>query len=177
MILVHWITVVLIGLAVAAGLGREWLEGDLLRHQLLDLHRLLGLGVLGLSLARLALSRAFGAAKVNEHPTPVIGRAAAIGHGALYLALVVVPLLGWAQWSASGKTMALFAVLPVPALLGHDHDLADTLAQAHQVLAWLFLALICRPRSRRPLAPLPPARPGPGAPCSLAVSFFPRPDS
>lgn len=138
----HWITVVLVVLAVAAGLGQDWLEGDLLRHRLLDIHRLLGLGVLGLSLVRLALSRAFGAANVNEHPTPFIGLAAAVGHGALYLALVVVPLLGWAQWSASGKTMALFAVLPVPALLGHDHDLAEILAQAHQVLAWLFLALI-----------------------------------
>ena len=138
----HWITVVLIGLAVAAGLGREWLEGDLVRQRLLDLHRLLGLGVLGLSLARLAMSRALGAAKVNEHPTPVVGLAAAMGHGALYLALLVVPLVGWAQWSASGKTMTLFGVLPVPILLGRDRDLAETLSQAHQVLAWMFLALI-----------------------------------
>lgn len=48
MILVHWITVVLIALAVAVALGREWLDGDLVRQRLLDLHLLLGLGVLGL---------------------------------------------------------------------------------------------------------------------------------
>ena len=141
-ILVHWITVVLIVLAVAAVVGREWLDGDLVRQRLLDLHRLLGLGLLGLSLGRLVLSRALGAAKVNEHPTPVVGLAAAMGHGALYLALVAVPLLGWAQWSASGKSMALFNFLHVPALLGRDRDLAESLAQAHQVVAWLFLALI-----------------------------------
>jgi cytochrome b561 len=141
-ILVHWITAVLIALAVAVALGREWLDGDLVRQRLLDLHRLLGLGVLGLSVSRLVLSRAFGAAKVNEHSTPVIGLMAAMGHGALYLALVVVPLLGWAQWSASGKAMTLFGILPIPALLGRNRDLAETLAQAHQVVAWLFLGLI-----------------------------------
>lgn len=141
-ILLHWLTAVLVALAVTTVLGREWLDGDVARQRLLDLHRLLGLGVLGLSVGRAVLSRALGAPRVNEHPTPLLARATAVGHGMLYLALVAVPLLGWAQWGASGKSMSLLGALSIPPLLGHDRDLAETLVQAHELLAWLLLALI-----------------------------------
>lgn len=141
-ILLHWLTAVLVAFAVTTVLGREWLESDVARQRLLDLHRLLGLGVLGLSVGRAVMSRALGAARVNEHPTPLLARMTTVGHGTLYLALVAVPLLGWAQWGASGKSMTLFGALSIPPLLGHDRDLAETLAQAHEFLAWLLLALI-----------------------------------
>lgn len=141
-ILLHWLTALLVTLAVLLVLGREWLEGDAIRQRVLDLHRLFGLGLLAIAAGRLVLSRALGAAKVNGDLPAPFPHAAALSHGALYLLLVTLPLLGWLQWSASGKAMWLFGALPVPALIGHDRDLAETLSQWHEGVAWALIALI-----------------------------------
>lgn len=141
-VVLHWLTAILVGAAVLIVLGREWLDGDAARRELLDLHRMLGLGVLTITTARVVASRALGAAKVNGDLPGPYARAAALSHGALYLLLLTLPVLGWAQWSASGKAMQLFGVLPIPALIGHDRELAETLGQWHEVTAWTLVAVV-----------------------------------
>lgn len=141
-ILLHWLTAILIALAVTLVIGREWLDGEPSRLWLLDLHRLLGLGVLGLALSRLVLRPVLGTAQVNRDlPSPLVWLAG-LSHGGLYLLLVALPLLGWAQWSASGKAMRLFGVFSVPALFGPDRDLAEILAGWHERIAWLLIGLV-----------------------------------
>lgn len=141
-IVLHWLTAALVALGVVAVLGHEWSDSDAWRHRLLDAHRLLGLAVLAVAALRLPLSRGLGAGRVNAGlPKPFAG-AAALSHAALYLLLVATPLLGWAQWSASGKTMRLFAGLPVPALLAPDRGLAEWLGSSHQAAAWSLLAVV-----------------------------------
>ncbi len=137
----HWLGFVLVALSVTLLVGRESLDDESVRHWLLDSHRLLGLSLLGLTLTRLALRPLLGTARVNAALPPLLGRLASLSHGGLYLLLLTLPLLGWAQWSASGKVMHLFGVLSVPPLLAPDRGLAETLASWHQGLAWALIGL------------------------------------
>jgi len=140
-IVFHWLTVVLLAVAVAAVLGHEWSDGGAARQRLLDLHRLIGLGLLAIVPVRAALRRVLGGVASNAALPAPMALLAAVSYGALYLLLLAVPLLGWAQWSASGRAMQLFAIFNVPALIGHDRELAETLAQWHTTVAWLLLSL------------------------------------
>lgn len=141
-IALHWLTVILVTTAVLLVVGRDWLDGDVARQRYLDLHRLVGLSVLAITATRAVVNRVVGAATVHRELPPLFARPAAASHGVLYLLMLTLPLLGWAQWSASGKAMQLFGVLPVPALLGHDRDLAETLSQWHEIAAWTLVALV-----------------------------------
>jgi cytochrome b561 len=67
--------------------------------------------------------------------------ASRVTHGLIYTALVAMPLIGWAQSCAAARHLKLFGS-PFPALVGHDRDLADTLAAWHENVGWAFLALI-----------------------------------
>ena len=59
----------------------------------------------------------------------------------MYLAMISLPLLGWAQSSARARHFKLFDVT-LPSLLPHDPDFADVLADWHETLAWVFLGFI-----------------------------------
>lgn len=143
-ILLHWLTAILIALGVTLILGREWIDEEPSRQWLLDVHRFLGLSVLGLALTRMVLRPLLRTSQVNRGLPPLLARLAGLSHGGLYLLLVALPLLGWAQWSASGKPMRLFGVFSVPTLFGFgpDRDLAEALGDWHAGLAWLLIALV-----------------------------------
>ena len=128
-------------------LRSPWLaaiDGEPSRQWLLDLHRFFGLSVLGLALTRMVLRPLLRTSQVNRGLPPLLARLAGLSHGGLYLLLVALPLLGWAQWSASGKPMQLFGRLSVPPLFGFgpDRDSAEALGNLHAGLAWLLIALV-----------------------------------
>jgi cytochrome b561 len=62
-------------------------------------------------------------------------------HLLIYLCLVAMPLLGWAQSSARARHFKLFDV-PIPSLVHHDADLAERLGTWHAQLGWVLLGLI-----------------------------------
>lgn len=139
-IALHWLTLAALLLAVVLILAREGFDGRALRSWLLDGHRHLGLLVLGLLLARLAV-------RLLRHPLAAIGAhspaaraTAAAVHVALYLLLAAVPLLGWASSNAHGQDPH-FLGIPLPALVAADDDLADTLQLWHARAAWSLLML------------------------------------
>jgi cytochrome b561 len=141
-IALHWGTALIGAAVVALILLREQAEGKLLRAWLLEGHRAFGAMVLALTLARLAV-------RVRHHPLPELVAAAtahriAIGamHVALYALLVAVPLLGWVLSSARGQEVSLFGLMALPRLVGRDADLADTLCDAHEWVAWFLIAAV-----------------------------------
>jgi len=141
-IALHWFTLAALVMGVAAILLREIAEGRLLRLELLNLHRSVGLLVLLVSGARLALRKNVGR-PAPAHGTPRVMRLiATISHGALYLLLLVLPVLGWALTSAHGQRASLFGLIPLPPLTSGDPDLADTLANFHVWASWTLLALV-----------------------------------
>jgi len=65
-----------------------------------------------------------------------------ITHGLLYLALVAVPLLGWANASSRGWSVKLLGVLPYPNILPVGSSVGHEMGDIHGYLAWVLFALI-----------------------------------
>ncbi len=69
-------------------------------------------------------------------------RLAKVGHGVLYLLMVIVPFAGWWVSDTSRIPFKLYWAVPVPDLLAADRDLSEFAATAHGVLAELLLFVI-----------------------------------
>jgi cytochrome b561 len=141
-IALHWGSAALLLVAVAAILVHQRVEDTALRSVLMTLHRQAGLGVLLVLGWRLALRARVGLADHSGGMPLAMHLAAQAAHLALYAVLLAVPLLGWASCSAHGVPLRLFGVLPLPALVGDDPDLADTLSDWHLWAAWTMLGLV-----------------------------------
>lgn len=139
-IALHWLTLAALLLGVALVLVREAFDGRALRYWLLEGHRHLGLLVLGLLIARLAVRFARHRLPAIDSSSPLARAAAGATHAALYLLLAAVPILGWMSSSAQGHDVR-FLGLSLPALVEASEDLADTLQQWHANAAWTMLAL------------------------------------
>lgn len=137
----HWLTALCLAVAAALILTRDEVDGRSLRMWLLEGHRHFGLFVLLLFLARVAFRFRVGKLPSEGNASALIRLAAGTTHMALYLLLLVQPLLGWALSNAEGKPVHFFGIT-LPALVASDDDLADNLTVWHQDVAWVLLALI-----------------------------------
>lgn len=138
----HWITF----LALLAGYGLIWWRDGIddpdTRRNILAWHATIGITVLAIAITRL-ISRILGDELLVPHPLSWWERAASTAsHGLLYLAMVGIPLLGWLQVSARGRTPNVFGIMSLPPLIARNRDLAETLQHWHYVAAMALLAVI-----------------------------------
>lgn len=140
LVMLHWVTL----LALCAGVSLVWVrdavDGRALRSWLLEGHAHVGLLVLGLWAARIALRVKVGKLPAGDNPSIALRVAAGLTHAGLYVLLFALPLLGWASSNANGKTVDLFG-LSLPALVAPDEDIGDELLAWHVRAAWALLAL------------------------------------
>ena len=141
LVVLHWLTLLCVVSGVVLILVRDEVAGRAMRQWLLDGHRHFGVLVLLLFVARVALRIRSGKLPPTGDPSRLTRAAAALVHVALYALLLALPLLGWALNDALGKPAHLLGVA-LPALVGADEDLADTLLAWHQDAAWLLLGLV-----------------------------------
>jgi cytochrome b561 len=137
----HWWTVLL--LAIQLPLGIYIARAD--TNTLYDTHKLLGLVILVLIVARFIYRLAHGAPA--DEPTLEWWQKAAshATHWSLYLLLILLPVLGWLGVSLYGEgTLQLFGgLLPLPRLTGAvDQPLSERLMMAHKLLAYVIAALV-----------------------------------
>ena len=91
------------------------------------------------------LRGAWGLANARQRPPHGegwLGRAAAAGHGALYLLMVVVPLLALVRAYGSGRAFTWFNTLPLWGAGPKNEALMVPANAAHGLLAWTLLALV-----------------------------------
>jgi cytochrome b561 len=137
----HWVTALLVSASFAIAWLRKPVEDLVLRTFWLDVHRVIGLAVLALTLARLGLRTLEGPLSNRRDLSVtewILSRAA---HLMIYALLIAMPLLGWAQSSARARHFNLFGI-PIPPLVHHDRDFAEVLGWWHEQLGWLLLGLI-----------------------------------
>ncbi|WP_176256769.1 cytochrome b [Derxia lacustris] len=137
----HWATLALVLAAFALVLARELFDGGPWRALLMQVHRLAGVAVIGLALARIGVRQRVELASTGVTALPMRLAAGAV-HLALYGLLIGLPLLGWALTSARGQPVALPFGLLLPPLIERDLDLADTLEFWHEAAAWTLAALV-----------------------------------
>jgi cytochrome b561 len=141
--LLHWSTAALLVLAVAAIVWRDHVEGRALNVLLLIVHESCGIGVLALTIVRLAwrIRARVGAVHAADQPR-ALHRLARAGHYTLYGMLLALPILGWLTVDAHGRKLLFLGVFRLPHLIAQNHDLADGVEQWHLWAAWILLAMV-----------------------------------
>lgn len=110
MIAVHWLTALCVAAAWLLGEG-----GRAVRQSPPTWHFAFGLAVLVLLLPRLLARLAGGAPPLAPEGSAALRTAAKLGHAALYLLLIALPLSGWYAASSMGVPVSLWGVT-LPAL-------------------------------------------------------------
>lgn len=138
----HWLTLVLLVAVYALiELHDVFPKGSAGREAMKTWHSMLGLTVFALVAVRLALRAMFRTPPIMPAPQPWQQRLAAAMHLALYVFLVVMPVLGWLTLSAQGKPIPFFG-FEWPALLAPDKALGKRLEGIHEVIGNLGFFLI-----------------------------------
>ena len=115
-------------------------KGSLERLQVMSWHKSIGMTVLLLAVARIVWKL------VNRpHPSPLgeawQRKAAAAGHGLLYLLILLQPLSGWIVSSSGNAPVTLFGWFQFPAIVAENHDLHEAFDEVHEFLFFTLLAV------------------------------------
>ena len=136
---VHWLTVLLVVVAIAAVFGQDLFEEKSVHKLIMNVHKQAGVLVLILTGLRVAVRL------TTQHPLDGLRgwsrRISTAAHGLIYLILFTLPVLGWTLINARGSAVSLFG-WTLPVLLARDRDLADTLEEAHQLMGWTLMGLV-----------------------------------
>jgi len=138
----HWLTAAgVIGL-LGIGLWMTGLPLSRLKLEVYAWHKWLGLTVLLLTLARLAVRLRTPPPPLPDRVTSWERRVAPWSHGALLVLLLAQPLVGWLMSSAGGVTVYWLGYLPLPDLVARDQHLFAALRACHAVLAGALAVLV-----------------------------------
>ncbi|MFB1486910.1 MULTISPECIES: cytochrome b [unclassified Thiocapsa] len=147
--LLHWLIALLVLglLAVGALLGNlgfdklKDLVGLEMTNQLYGYHKTFGILLLALMILRVALKRLFRS-PAYQPPLTGLNRAASLTvHTLFYVALILMPILGWLGTAAGGFPVQFFDVT-LPGLIAENKELSKTLFQLHGIVGWVILGLI-----------------------------------
>jgi cytochrome b561 len=138
----HWIMAAFVLSIVPVGLTMTRLPSGKLQDNLFAVHESFGATILALACLRVAVRLIRGA----PAPYPGLARwrrlAADITHRALYVLILVVPVLGWAATSAYRAPISVYGLFELPPILAVDKPLAETLFSIHIAGAYLLTALV-----------------------------------
>jgi cytochrome b561 len=94
-------------------------------------HFMLGLSIFGLVWLRLLMRLIAPTPRIVPEQKPLEALLAKLMHGALYLLMIAVPLVGWLLLSAAGKPIPFFG-LELPPLIGESKAVAEQLKELHE---------------------------------------------
>lgn len=141
----HWITVTLILIAMPVGFVIQHLKDD---HKMpfYAVHESAGVTIFLVALARLAWRLRHPAPPLPEHVPRPLQRLATGVHHALYLLLIVQPILGFVATNAWGFPLrgqtAYLGLIDLPKFMETNERLAGAVQAAHNTVAWVMLALL-----------------------------------
>lgn len=138
----HWLIAVLILGMLLLGFYVQDLPFSPQKLQLIAWHKWIGVSIFGLVLIRLLWRLAHPAPPLPAHLPAWQTWGAHLGHGALYLLMLAIPLSGWLMSSAKGVPTVWFGVVRLPDLLARNADLGDRLANLHWILNLALIAVL-----------------------------------
>jgi cytochrome b561 len=140
--LFHWVVVAL----VVIQFGVAWTMPGFHRGKtvvgLSAWHLSIGATILAVMLARLAWRLGHRPPPPPRALPPALRAMSRITHYLLYTLLVLIPLLGWTNASARGLHVALFGIVPLPALVPTGSPLGNALGDVHAIAAIILLVVI-----------------------------------
>ncbi len=141
--LFHWLTAIVVLTALAAAIVMNNIGEGPLEDFLYDFHRSLGAILIPIVLARL-LWRIGHPAPPLPADIPVLQQwVAHLTHIALYILLIVQPILGWVATSAYRAPITVFWLFTLPPIWPENRALSDQLFFVHQFIGFTLAALLC----------------------------------
>jgi len=142
----HWLTLALLVLQFPIGLymtfrGKTLNLWDATTNTLYSSHKLLGIIILIVVIARLAYRLRHGAPADEPTLSPWQRIASHLNHWGLYALLVTVPLAGYVGISQF-PALDLFGVFSLPGIAAPDKAAADTTFEIHRLMAMGMLAMV-----------------------------------
>lgn len=147
--LIHWLVAIAVIGVLALGLtlgvlgfeGARDTFGTEATNAIYKYHKSFGIVILGLMLLRLVV-RLFVRKPPYDMPLPRVNRiTSSLVHGALYLLLLIQPVLGWAA-TAAGDFPIEFFDRQLPKFLEKDEALSAMLYDLHFAVGLLLLVVI-----------------------------------
>lgn len=142
-VVLHWVTAAAIIAIIALGLyGAS--ETAVWGEEAINIHKVLGIMVLALTLARVAWRLTHKAPPMPRTMTPLLKRTAQGAHLLFYILLIAMPLSGWWMTSAFPERhpIELFSFqipfLPVPLSM----EAAGTAHTFHTTVSWVMIGLV-----------------------------------
>jgi cytochrome b561 len=148
--LLHWLVALLIAAQFVIGWTMPHVGRTTLPVGLVGAHVTVGVLIVLFVLFRIVW-RIFNRPPEHSGVTANVRRLAAAGHGMLYLLMIVIPLLGWANANARGWVVGLTEMfspsgeLPdirLPSIMEKGSALGHDLGDVHGDLAWVLLVVI-----------------------------------
>jgi cytochrome b561 len=137
----HWTMAALIVLMVAVGLTMTRLGEGPVTNFLYELHKSVGLTLFALALVRILVRLARGAPAL-EPGVPRWHRIAAYTtHYALYVLIVLVPIVGWTATSSCCAPVNLFWTVPLTLPVPGDESFWKTVFPIHYALAFTLVGI------------------------------------
>jgi cytochrome b561 len=141
-IILHWVMALLIFATWSIAIAVDDMPLSPIRITGISWHKWLGVTIFFLVILRL-LWRAI-------HPAPALNlampawqeRAMKLTHLALYLLMLLIPIMGWLMSSAKGYTVNYFGLFELPDLVDKDKALGHQLKEIHEFLANGLMALV-----------------------------------
>ena len=141
-IILHWLMALLfIAVYACIELREIYPKGSDPREAMKAWHFMLGLSVLLLVVVRLYFKLTSPAPIISPQPKQWQTTLARLGHLALYVLMIGMPLLGWFVLSAAGKPIPFFCV-ELPPLVDKNKELASSLKALHETIGVLGYYLI-----------------------------------
>jgi cytochrome b561 len=138
----HWLIAALIFVMLGLGYYMEDLPEGTGKLELYGLHKSIGITIALLAALRLVWRLLNPPPPLPAGMRPWERRAAGIVHASLYLMLFMQPLVGFLQSNAAGVPVVLWGFVLLPALIGPDEALGETLIGVHAVGGNLLAILV-----------------------------------
>jgi cytochrome b561 len=135
----HWLTVPLMGIALATGLTIRFMKDDS-KMGFYALHESVGLLILFLAIARLAWRGFSAPPPLPDHIPAGMRLGANAVHHLLYAALIIQPIMGFFMTNAYGFPMrgstAFLGFIDLPKFMEAWNGLATVLHWIHSLIGW-----------------------------------------
>ncbi len=138
----HWAIVALVAVQVVLGVTGADLPVGMERLITLSRHKSLGMTILALVAVRLAWRLVNPVPRLPPQLPRLEQRLAHFTHWLFYGLLLVLPLAGWINSSASNLTVSWFGMFNFPDLVETDKALAVSAKAWHRSMAWLLITMI-----------------------------------
>lgn len=138
----HWATALLLVLQYVLAWTMPDVHRDTKPVGLIAWHLGVGMVIVLIVVVRLLWRSAHAVPPESDTLPPALRALARYTHWFLYLLLIAVPLMGWANASSRDWSVTLLGFIPMPALSPAGSSIGHALGDWHRNFAWVLIALI-----------------------------------